>query len=368
MKEKLIIFHPAIAPYRIDFFNFLHDNYDLFVYFESEFVNSQKFDVNYLNRISKFKSKILNFGFNVKSTSFRFGIFNKLICHKPDLIITSEFGFITFLVSFYKIFFFNSFKHYIICDDNIQISKDRKGFRSFFRTIFSKYSNGVLYTSFEIGEWNKVNISKKINPLINPIIHDETVFRKKIIDSLDVAKNNITKFNLINKKILLFVGRLIPIKNIPLIIDAMLKVDNTILIIVGKGILQKELSEKVKTLGLSNRVYFVGFLSGNELYAWYAISHILILPSNFEPFGTVVNEALLGGCYVLCSNKVGASSLINNNNGSIFNPDAPNDYLQMLNSLLLKCNQIISPEMVSERINRMPIKFIDQLIKLKQQL
>ena len=45
---------------------------------------------------------------------------------------------------------------------------------------------------------------------------------------------------------------------------------------------------------------------------------MFILPSQFEPFGAVVNEALVAGCYVIVSDKVGAASLISSSNGSIF--------------------------------------------------
>ena len=367
MKQKAIIFHPAIAPYRIDFFNFMHDNYDLLVYFESDLVNSQQFNLNNLLKLSRFKYKILRLGFNIKSTSFRFGILYKIIKNKPDFVLTSEFGLITILVSFYNLFLVKTLKHYIICDDNIEISKNRSGVRSLFRTIFSINSNGVLYSSNEIGQWNKNHISSKINPLILPIIHDNNIFRQKILESHDVAKNNISKYHLTNKKILLFVGRLISIKNIPLIIEAMVNIEDSILIIIGRGKLQKDLSEQVLKYGLKNKVCFMGFQSGIDLYSWFSISHILILPSYFEPYGAVVNEALLGGCYVLCSNIAGASSLINDNNGATFNPNDKDEYLQKIKLLLSKVHPI-SNNIVFERQSKMPVELIDELNRLKKQL
>ena len=367
MKQKLLIFHPAIAPYRIDFFNFMHDNYDLLVYFESDSVNSQRFNLDNLIQVSNFQYKILSFGFSIKSTSFKFGILDKIIKNKPNIVITSEFGLITILVSFYKLIFVKTLKHYIICDDNIQISKDRKGLRALFRSVFSAKAKGVLYSSDKIGQWNKKHISSKINPLILPIIHDNTVFRQKLLGSHDVAKNNITKYHLINKKVLVFVGRLIAIKNIPLIIEAMVNIEDSILIIIGRGELQKDLSEQVFKYGLNDKVYFIGFQNGIDLYSWFSISHILILPSYFEPYGAVVNEALLGGCYVLCSEIAGASSLINDKNGAVFNPNDKSEYLQKLKSLLSKVDAI-SSNIISERESKMPIQLIDQLTLLKQQL
>ena len=59
-------------------------------------------------------------------------------------------------------------------------------------------------------------------------------------------------------------------------------------------------------------------MTGKDLYAWYYLADLFVLPSQFEPFGAVVNEALVAGCFVIVSDKVGAASLINSSNGSIF--------------------------------------------------
>ena len=62
-----------------------------------------------------------------------------------------------------------------------------------------------------------------------------------------------------------------------------------------------------------------------------SLGDVFVLPSKYEPFGAVVNEALLAGCYVLCSLAAGASCLIEDGvNGNVFSPDS----LQELVSLL----------------------------------
>jgi glycosyltransferase involved in cell wall biosynthesis len=367
MKQKVIIFHSALAPYRIDFFNFMHDNYDLLIYFESDSVNTQRFDQSNLVKSSNFHYKILSCGFNVKSTSFRFGILDKIIKNNPNIIITNEFGFITMVVSLYKLFFFKTFKHYIISDDNIGISKMRTGLRAVFRTKFSSMASGVIYSSDNIGQWNRKHISSKINPLTLPIIHDSSVFRKKLLASHTVAKNNITKYQLIDKKVLLYVGRLISIKNIPLIIEEMAHIEDSVLFIVGRGELLRDLSKQVLKHDLTDKVFFIGFQSGNDLYSWFSIAHILILPSYFEPYGAVVNEALIGGCYVLCSKIAGASNLINDNNGATFDPNDKFEYHNKLKFLLSKVQPILN-DTVLLRQSRMPMELIDHLTFLKNQL
>ena len=42
MKKKLVVFHPAIAPYRVDFFNSLNKEFDSIFYFEFGDVRSEE--------------------------------------------------------------------------------------------------------------------------------------------------------------------------------------------------------------------------------------------------------------------------------------------------------------------------------------
>lgn len=365
-KQKVIIFHPTLAPYRIDFFNFLSKNYNLKTFFESKHVGSQKFNNDVLLNDCNFKFNFLKIGFNIKSTSFRFGAIYEIIRFKPSIIITSEFGFISLLVFIYS-FFSKKAKHYIICDDNIQISQNRSGLRAVFRYLFSVKASGVLYSSEKIGSWNKKNISTKINPLCLPIIHDNELFRKKILKSQKLAVKYIEKYDLKGKKVLLYVGRLISIKNIPLILESMTSNDDTILIIVGRGNLKNQLLQEVTRKGISDKVFFLGFKSGHELHSWFSIAHILILPSFFERFGCVVNEALLAGCYVLCSEIAGASSLINNSNGFIFNPHDKADFKKKLHKLLSKVKPINDLNYLI-RDSLMPFTLSEKLISLKTKL
>lgn len=50
MKKRAVIFHPAIAPYRIDFFNSLSETFDASFYFEFEDPLEQSFDKEKMRR------------------------------------------------------------------------------------------------------------------------------------------------------------------------------------------------------------------------------------------------------------------------------------------------------------------------------
>jgi glycosyltransferase involved in cell wall biosynthesis len=54
-------------------------------------------------------------------------------------------------------------------------------------------------------------------------------------------------------------------------------------------------------------VRFLGFVNQSQLPAIYAPADVMVLPSEYEPFAVVVNEAMLCGCPVIASDRVGAA-------------------------------------------------------------
>jgi len=82
---------------------------------------------------------------------------------------------------------------------------------------------------------------------------------------------------------------------------------NGLLVFAGEGPLRQQLEAEAKTLGVSARVRFLGFVNQSQLPGVYTASDLLVLPSEFEPFGVVVNEAMCCGCAAAASSNVGAA-------------------------------------------------------------
>jgi len=85
------------------------------------------------------------------------------------------------------------------------------------------------------------------------------------------------------------------------------EISEAYLIYAGDGSLRAELEAEAGKSGAAERVRFLGFLNQSQLPAVYRASDLLVLPSEYEPFGVVVNEAMLCGCAVAVSDRVGAS-------------------------------------------------------------
>ena len=144
------------------------------------------------------------------------------------------------------------------------------------------------------------------------------------------------KNNLIRKKyniegyFLLFVGRLAEKKGIGYLLDAMPKVlddkPKTKLMIIGTGLLEKELKQQVKELKIESNIIFTGAIQNNLLPEYYATADIFIGPSittkggDREGFPTVFVEAMSSGTPILTTKIDGIKEIIKiGKNGFIVN-------------------------------------------------
>lgn len=109
---------------------------------------------------------------------------------------------------------------------------------------------------------------------------------------------------------LLFVGRLSDEKRVDLLIDAFGRVASSRptweLVIAGSGPLEAALRRRSAERAPQAR--FLGFVEPDELPALYRVSDALVLPSDYEPWGVVVNEALAAGLALVCAEGVGAAA------------------------------------------------------------
>jgi glycosyltransferase involved in cell wall biosynthesis len=78
------------------------------------------------------------------------------------------------------------------------------------------------------------------------------------------------------------------------------------LVFCGDGQLRNELQSYAAQYGLQD-VHFVGFKNQSEMPAIYTMCDFLVLPSDHEPWGIVLNEAMACGLPVIVSDQVGAA-------------------------------------------------------------
>ncbi len=107
----------------------------------------------------------------------------------------------------------------------------------------------------------------------------------------------------------LTVGRLVPDKNLALLIealaDARLDPNGAELVLAGSGSLEGELRGLAERRGVRTR--FVGHVAPADLPATFAAADVLAHVSTYEPFGVAVREGVAAGLPVICSSAVGAA-------------------------------------------------------------
>ncbi|MBQ8095113.1 MAG: glycosyltransferase [Clostridia bacterium] len=131
----------------------------------------------------------------------------------------------------------------------------------------------------------------------------------------------------------LFVGRLINYKNLPLILDAMRKLDEAgmdfRMVFIGKGPDDEMLRSRAKELGLMDdaghgKVIFVGPIYDRDvLRAWNTRADLFIFPSTFDTNGLVVREAAACGlASVLIRDSCAAEGITDGRSGFIIEENA----------------------------------------------
>lgn len=129
------------------------------------------------------------------------------------------------------------------------------------------------------------------------------------VEPSKILINNKKEEKSVPKPSILFVGSIDDRKNIIPCIDTIKKIQGhiEIMTIVGDGPLKDILKAKIQRMSVFD---YKGNLSNNEVKTLMFSHDILILPSKFDGWGAVVNEALHAGMRVVASENCGASVLL----------------------------------------------------------
>ena len=125
---------------------------------------------------------------------------------------------------------------------------------------------------------------------------------------------------------LLFVGSLIKLKGLNQFLTVLNKLPHKVVFdIVGEGI-EKENLKKIAYNTTKHDIRFLGSKSNSETRRLMCEYDCLVLPSLYDGWGAVINEALMSGLFVLCSSNCGAQQLIIDKfNGIVFSHKKKND-------------------------------------------
>ena len=364
---RVLIFHPALAPYRVDFFNELGKRMNLRVVFMTRNNANQAFNQNELLRDATYSYGYLDRHHIIFKRNINFGYSEEIRNFKPDIVICNEFGISLWVSYLIKLSQGKKYKLLTICDDSEDVFNNRTSLRKTVTQFFTKHINEIICINPKVAEYYKLIGAKKTS--FFPIIYKNSLFCERLKSSIPTTNDYIKRFNLKGCKCLLFVGRFTVVKNLELLIKAFSLVTTESsqeirLILVGDGELKQSLINQSKELELDSKVVFPGRYEGNQLLAWYNLKGSCVLISTHERFGAVIAEARMAGMPALVSDKGGAKCLITANNGMICHSDNVEDIAVKMKKIL----DLVEPVDCVEKTNDSIIPYdfdalMDELIK-----
>jgi phosphatidylinositol alpha-1,6-mannosyltransferase len=169
---------------------------------------------------------------------------------------------------------------------------------------------------------------------VNPGVENLITHNAQLVTQLKI------KYNLLNKFVLLSVGRLVKRKGFDKVIECLPEIlkqtPNLIYIIVGGGEELNNYELRITNYKLRNNVIIINNASDEERNAWYDICDIFIMPAreingDFEGFGIVYLEANLAGKPIIAGRSGGVGdAVIDGLNGLLVNPENINDIGQAI--------------------------------------
>ena len=190
------------------------------------------------------------------------------------------------------------------------------------------FKNAVVFLEFFL---NKLyNAVIQVNPNQYKWMVKYGVSRNKIKyipngiseDTFDKSDNKkfVKKYNLKNKFVVSYLGRVQKYKGLDQVIKILPKLDKKITFLI-MGIDagdKKRLINLAKKLNVSDRVIFTGEVSYPEKLVGLDVSEIFVLPSEWEAFGIVILEAMARGNAVISTKTEGGEFLVRKENGFVY--------------------------------------------------
>ena len=270
--KRLLIFHPTIAPYRIDFFNDLYRTFDTRVCLQYWNLRDQTFDYDKIYSQFAFKPHYLKEIIKIGPRSLWGGFWKHLDEFNPDIVLVGEFNITALTVLAHRCLKHKKYKVISICDDSYNMVAENNDFSKLHRMarrLVAPRLDNLILVEPKVTQWYKEHYGKGI---CFPIIKTEEKARKEYERVLPMNKETIEQYNLKGKKVFLFVGRLVALKNVETAIQAFshLNQKENVFVVVGDGPERENLETLAKDLKAN--VLFTGRLEGDALNVWYNIA------------------------------------------------------------------------------------------------
>lgn len=195
-----------------------------------------------------------------------------------------------------------------------------------FVVCFTEHEAGLLSRSYGVS-WDSIRVA--------PCGVDTELFTPG-----DKAEAR-SRLGVVEKHVVLFVGRIEPIKALGTLVEAIDLVEDKkalrVLVVGGDphGPEYQRVQSMCNSLGISDRVSFVGSVPQMELPIYYNAADVLVVPSKYESFGLVALEAMATGTPVIASRVGGLATIVEDTkNGFLISWQCADAFSRKLDVLL----------------------------------
>src|SRR4051812_22632098 len=204
-RTRLLVFHPALAPYRIDLFNALSECYQLKIVFLSGNVSYQAYDQKRLLGELHATYGFLGHGLRVGRREVRFGVSAEVDSFRPDVVVTSEFSSTTMAVVLRRMLG-GRIPHVIWTADNPFVIASENPFRTLARRLILPHVDGLIVYSSDVASYYVRNLGFKRAVGVSPNAQSEVQILSKLGDANSRAQELARQHSLLRRKVVLYVG------------------------------------------------------------------------------------------------------------------------------------------------------------------
>jgi glycosyltransferase involved in cell wall biosynthesis len=289
--------------------------------YTSYFLDNMKEDTSLLpfeenQNITVRRYRFLKLMYGRDSTYIQPRIFSDLSKEKPDIIHVHGFRFFPV----YGGIMFTYFSRVPVVatlhhDPQLNATVLQRLHDQIFLGRLDRFAKIIALTEFEKGFLTNTVSKEKIMVIPNGVSDMFIEMCDRFLNIRDQLRTNLKVFH---KFVMICVGRVVPSKNIEIILQAMSALscplkDNIILVICGptNDNYKAKLLQLANDLKLQHNVIFYGQVTEEEKAMFLCSADLFVFPTRSEGFGIVMLEALAAGLPVLASNIGTIASFIN---------------------------------------------------------